>query len=456
MRKYTEEFINSSEILKKAVCGFEFEFYLKDLSFYRTLEELNKLLKPVQVYGFRSYHPNTKPDANKFLLTPDLSGGSNMVEVITGPLLYFEAKFYLIKILKFIQEFGYTNDKSSIHFNISFSDLDLTDLNVLKLILNTDEDEIYRTFPNRKNNVYAKSIKKIIPYKEYDFNSVPIDVIKNNIRLPQDKYYGINFLHMNKEKDQQRLEFRYIGGSGYEKNIGDLIYFMDKFIINVVKCVDVGFTEPEILSLEQHLDKNISNFKSFNNYDNFLVSFPTISLQVDQNPNYELVSSYYSSFFNELFRLIESTENLNDCIINWLTATQRFEIVNANLKGIMTLRDIDLINCICEGIFEDCVIVNSQVNNSQTVRCNVNGTQVKNSKVLNCVVDNSDLEECFLMNGYFNGNMNGGVFRSGKLGAFANISSTTRVVTDGDNFFDTKYGEDYDKKSDKGIDKFKK
>ena len=40
MRKYTEEFINSSEILKKAVCGFEFEFYLKELSFYRTLEEL--------------------------------------------------------------------------------------------------------------------------------------------------------------------------------------------------------------------------------------------------------------------------------------------------------------------------------------------------------------------------------------------------------------------------------
>lgn len=456
MRKYTEEFINSSEILKKAVIGFEFEFYLKELSFYRTLEELNKLLNPVQVYGFRSYHPNTKPDANKFILTPDLSGGSNMVEVITGPLPYYEAKFYLVKILKFIQEYGYTNDKASIHFNISFLDLDLTDLNVLKLILNTDEDEIYRTFPTRKNNVYAKSIKKIIPYKEYDFNSIPIDVIKNNIRLPQDKYYGVNFLHMNKEKGQQRLEFRYIGGAGYEKNVGDLIYYMDKFIVNIAKCIGVGFTEPEVLSLEEHLDKNISNFKSFNNYDNFLVSFPTISLQVDQAPNYDVVSAYYSSFFPELFRLIESTENLNDCIINWLTSQQRFEIVNANLKGTMTLRDIDFINCVCEGIFEDCSLVNSQVNNSQTVRCNINGTEVKNSKVLNCVADNCNLHECFFMNGYLNGNMDGGVFRSGKLGAFANISSTTRVVTDGDNFFDTKYGEDYDKKSDKGIDKFKK
>ena len=70
--------------------------------------------------------------------------------------------------------------------------------------------------------------------------------------------------------------------------------------------------------------------------------------------------------------------------------------------------------------------------------------------------DNSDLEECFFMNGYFNGHMEGGVFRSGKLGIYANISSTTRVVSGDDNFFDTKFGEDYDKKSDKGITKFKK
>ena len=40
---------------------------------------------------------------------------------------------------------------------------DLNDLNILKLILNTNEEEIYKTYPTRKGNVYAKSIKKIIP-----------------------------------------------------------------------------------------------------------------------------------------------------------------------------------------------------------------------------------------------------------------------------------------------------
>jgi hypothetical protein len=120
-----------------------------------------------------------------------------MVELVTGPLPYFEAKFYLVKILKFIQIYGYTNEKSSIHFNLSFleeADKNLNDLNVLKLILSVDEDEIYRVYPSRKNNVYAKTVKKIIPYKEYDFNNIGIDIVRNNLRLPSDKYYGVNFL----------------------------------------------------------------------------------------------------------------------------------------------------------------------------------------------------------------------------------------------------------------------
>ena len=149
MRKYSEKFLNDSEVLKKAKCGLEFEFYMKELSFYKTLELLNQYLSPVKVWGFRKYHTDFTPDSQNFKIEPDLSGGANMVELITGPLDYFEAKYYLIKLLKFIQIHGYTNEKSSIHFNISFTDEDknLNDLNVLKLILMVDEDEIYSSYP---------------------------------------------------------------------------------------------------------------------------------------------------------------------------------------------------------------------------------------------------------------------------------------------------------------------
>lgn len=461
MKTYSEKFINNTDILKKSTVGMEFEFFMKDLSYYKTLEILNQYLSPVRIHGFSEYHPDFKPSDKVWIFEPDLSGGNLMCEVVTNPMSYFDAKFYLIKMLKFIQEYGYTNEKASIHFNISFSkesDKDLNDLNILKLILDIDEDEIYRIFPSRKNNVYAKSVKKIIPYKEYDFNNIDIDIIKNSLRLPNDKYYGINFMHMNEGKESQRLEFRYIGGKDYEKNIGQIAYFMDRFIINVHDSIGVGFDDGDILDLEFYLDKNISNFKNFSKYDNFIVEFPKISLQIDQVNTYDIVSTYYSKIYNKIYNLIDSTDSLTDCIVNYVTTTQRIEIIDATIKSNFNITDYDFINCtISDGIFNNCAIINSEITNCQMIKCNIDGSRITGSKILNCSVDSTDIKDSFFMGGYLNSNMEGGVFRSGKLGPYAMISSETKIVTDTNNFFDTKYEEEGDKGKDLGVMKiFKK
>jgi hypothetical protein len=375
-----------------------------------------------------------------------------MVELVTGPMDYFDAKYYLVKIIKFIQTYGYTNEKSSIHFNLSFNDKDknLNDLNILKLILSIDEDEIYRVYPSRKDNVYAKSIKKMIPYKEYDFFNIPISVVKNNLRMPNDKYFGVNFLHINNDKDSQRLELRYIGGKDYEKNIGNLIYFMDRFIISVYDCVDVDFTSEDVNKLEEYLETNISLFKNFSKYDNFIVDFPTIHVQIDQQSNYDLITAYYQNIYMELYNLIDSTSTLKDCIINYVTSTQTLEIVDANIKTTSTLRGYDLINCKCEGIFDDCFFAGSEITNSQMSKCKLQQSNAVNSKVLNCKVEMSDLTNCYFMEGYLNGDMFGGVYRSGKLGPYATLDSEVKVVTDNNNFFDTKFDTET-KGDDKGV-----
>jgi hypothetical protein len=451
MKKYSDKFLNQSSKLKNARIGFEFEFYMRELSFYKTMELLNQELSPVKVWGFREYHSDFTPDEKNFKIEPDLSGGSNMVELVTGPLSYYDAKYYLVKIVKFIQTHGQTNEKSSIHYNLSFNDdeKNLNDLNILKLVLNTDEEEIYRVFPSRKDNVYAKSVKKMIPYKEYDFFNIPISVVKNNLRTPNDKYYGINFLHINNDKESQRLELRYVGGKDYEKNIGNLIYFMDRFIINVYDSIDTDFNAEDVNKLEEYLEKNISLFKNFSKYDNFIVDFPTIQLQIDQNINYDIVTSYYPTIYSKLYNLIDATSGLKDCIVNYVTSTQTMEIVDANIKSTSTLRGYDLINCETEGIFEDCFFVGSEVKNSQMTKCKLQQSSAVNSKVLNCKVESSDLTNCYFMEGYLNGDMFGGVYRSGKLGPYATMDSEVKVVTDNNNFFDTKF-ETETKGDDKG------
>jgi len=453
MRKYSDKFLSQSNKLKNALVGFEFEFYLKDLSYYKTLELLNQELSPVKVWGFRQYHSNFTPDENNFKIEPDLSGGSNMVELVTGPLDFYNAKYFLIKIIKFIQNYGYTNEKASIHFNISFrdDDMDLNNLNILKLLLNTDEEEIYRAFPSRKSNVYAKSVKKMIPFKEYDFFNIPIGVVKNNMRLPNDKYYGINFTNMSNNKESQRLEFRYLGGKDYEKNVGQLIYFLERFIINVYDSIDSDFNSEDITKLEDYLEENIKNFKNLSNYDNFIIDFPTIQIQIDQNHSYDVVSAYYSKIYTKLYNIIEGSQDLKECIINYVTTDQTMEVVDANIKGTSTIKGYELINCNLEGIFDDCFLIGSNIINSQLSKSKLQHSDAEDTKILNCNVDGSTLTNCYFMEGYLNGDMRGGVYRSGKLGPYATMDSDVKIVTDYDNFFDTKFDAEGDKGTDKGI-----
>jgi hypothetical protein len=262
------------------------------------------------------------------------------------------------------------------------------------------------------------------------------------MRLPGDKYYGVNFLHINNDKDSQRLEFRYIGGKDYEKNLGQLIYFLERFIILTHDTIDTDFSSEDVNKLEEYLEDNISTFKNLSKYDNFIVDFPTIQLQIDQDGNYDVVSAYYTKIYNKLFNLIDGSDNLKECIVNYVTTTQTMEIIDATIKSTSTIKGYDLVNCICEGIYEDCLFAASEINNSQLVKCRLFNSDAKDTKILNCKVDGSSLTNCYFMDGYLNGDMFGGVYRSGKLGPYATMDADVKIVTDNDNFFDTTYDDE--------------
>ncbi len=189
------------------------------------------------------------------------------------------------------------------------------------------------------------------------------------------------------------------------------------------------------------------------------MDFPTISLQIDQNYNYDVVNAYYDRIFDGIHDLIDSTDSLKDCIINYVTSTQKIEVIDANIKSTQNMKNFDFINCtITDGIFDSCNFINTQINNCQIIKSKLHGCDITKTKVINCQVEASELKDCFFMNGYLNGDMYGGVFRSGKLGPYANISSDTKIVTDSENFFDTSFEDDrYDAKKDQGVIKaFKK
>jgi hypothetical protein len=455
MKIFTNSHLNDHEILRKATLGFELEFYSK-LNYPMTVETFNRKLPGIKVHGFKQYHSKMKPDEENFKLEPDLSGGFNMAELVTGPMEYNQARLVLVKCLKIIQEIGYTTDRSSVHINISFgeeSGKNIEQLNILKLILSLEETKVYQHFPNRENNIYAKSIKDIIPYRDYDYTNSTINVLNNSLQLPKTKYYGVNFSTMN----DGRLEFRYVGGEDYQFKINDIMELLDYFVKLTWDSLGTQLEESETNVLRRYLDDNIRSYKTLSKYENFIAQYPTIDLQIDKRTDFELVKSYYPKIYYLLYDLLSYSKGLENCIINYDTEKKRLEVVDAEIETLNLINNIYYISCnlingdFSECFFLDCSIKNAILNGSEFKEC-----EIENSKLMECqAIKDTVLNKCYFADGVLDCQMNGGVFRSGKIGENAVISDETKILNDDNNFFNFKTGGDIET-SDKKKPYYKK
>jgi len=432
MKKFSDKF-NFSELLHYALIGFEFEFY-SNHSYYKTLELLNKEFAPIKIWGFKEYHSSFKPDQKNFKIEPDRSGGSNMVELVTGPIPYTNSKVIMLKLMKFIQEHGMTNNKCAIHINVSFNkdktDKDISKLNTLKMILNFDEDLVYKYFPERQNNIYAKSIKNLIPYKNYSYVTNAVSLIQNNFHLPDKKYYGINFSNIDATVDGQRVEFRYCGGDNYQNKTSEMLELLDYFIKETWLNCSIELDEGDLDKLKSYLNKNIQQYKNFSTLQNFLTDHPRVDLQVNRTNAFDYVNSYFTRFKDKLFEIFNGVEKLENCTINYVPQTGDIEIIDTSIKTVLDIRGFTFIDCdIKRSMMTSCVIVDSTIEDGHLNSCKVSGCEVEESKMyMTDVNDDTVLKECFYNGGIMDAKMEGGVFRAGKLGPNGEISSDTRII----------------------------
>ena len=435
MEKYTDKYINKFDILRYAKIGFEFEFFTEK-PYHKLLEYLNRELG-VKVSGYRVYHSSFEPEETHWKIEPDLSLGQNGCELISGPIPYVNARIYLLKVLRILQgpDFS-TDEKCSIHINISFepetSPRVLDDLNRLKMILNTDEDFIFKQFPDREDNIYCKSIKKIIPFKSFNFSSNASELLINSLELPDTKYYGINLLNVF----EGRVEFRYIGGEDYQERSGDILDLMDYFIQLTWDSID-ELDEEDMANLTDYLQDNINQFKNFSRLDNFIAQFPSIMLQVDMSNEITILRTYYEQIYDKLYDIITNIYNLSNCIINYDTEEQKVEIIDATFKTIFDIKNINLIDCVIEGgSFSKCTIVNTEIKNAHLNNCQLEMSDAYSSKLESCRISHgSVIHDCFVFNSLLDGDMKGGIFRSGKLGPFGVLDSEVKIVTGENNYF---------------------
>lgn len=428
-----ESFDNNFKILQSAIVGFEFEFY-SNYNAKETAKLLSKEISKKIVIQTKS-NPDVQSHDDIFVLSVDYSGGKDMLELITSPLQYKDARICMIKINNWIKNNGWTTGRSSIHINISFDENKiklnekLQNLNILKFILAIDENFIYKYFPYRKGSVYAKSIKYIYPISNaIDINN--LDYINaQNIKVTKTKYFGVNFSKLEKGY----LEFRYTGGQNYEKKTLSLLTLLDYYILLIFNCLqnNNGYTPAEKLEYKKIIKKykNISN--TLNDYDTFSITFPNIILTIDLKKNKETIKFYWNHIHDSLLLLILYFD-FNEGYFNYDSDISKCQVYKAKLESGFDIDNIEFFNCELVGEFKYCIFFNCLVSDSIIKNSNFKiNNKIKDSKIINSILEYSNTcENAYIDNMYsiINCKVNGGIIRNGIIGDNAEISKNTKIV----------------------------
>lgn len=437
-KNYTKD-----EIFDATYLGLEFEFFskLKDIEISRALGKLlgKRVVIPYQVPALGEtpkplYHSPVEVTDEIFKLEPDFSGGKGMYELVTGPTTLKEAKEIITKVLDWIDQYGYTTERCSIHANISFDYNKIEplhrieNLDVLKFILSFDEGEVYKKFPVREKSVYARSINQIIPNSFFFYNSVPSDwSIGSMVNLPEQKYFGINFT----KKEKGYIEFRYMGGADYEKKPQRIFDTIDHFIsgfFHVLNSNDLSKVEKS--KLRKLFKKHHKIVDSFTSLDNFIEIHKNIQITVDLSNDKQVIKTYWERLKLPLFNLIVNS-NLKKGRFNLDTEFGDLQLAKAKLSNAF-IENMDLVECELEGVITDCSLYFCKIENSRVKDCDaMKDNEFKNSKLKEVGLHSTNTcDNCFIENDGLpiNCKVVGGVIRKGEIGVMADVSEDTNMV----------------------------
>lgn len=425
----------SNDFFYSAKLGFEFEFF-SNLNRNEIADSLGKTLGK-KILLFSKYHSGFKPTKDIFKLEPDYSGGSKMTEFITGPLPYFEAIAILIKTLKWIDTYGYTDKKCAFQFGVSvdtsiFPEVPpVSQLNPLKFILGFDENVIYKRFPERMGSLYAKSIKRILPANKFVDPSNISFIDKNLFEVPVEKNMGINFTKLQ----DGYFEVRYLGGKDYQKKYSSIKEILDYIITYTVQTLKFNntFSDNDLKILKMFLAEIYKNSATFIDPDTFQKNYPHLNIMVDLKSDPQIVRTFFLTIREILYDII--VENgIKEGMINYDSSLGKFQLKDVKTTRAYLLKDYDILNSEISGNILDCRLFSCDLNDCAIEDCDlITNNEIKRSKIMySDIMFSNVVHETYIDNKEkeINCEVFGGIIRSGYIGKLATISPETEIVTD--------------------------
>ena len=289
--------------------------------------------------------------------------------------------------------------------------------------MNFNEDKIYEAFPNRKDSVYAKSIKFIVPLSGMTQPS-PERISWKNYMFVSEKYYGVNFSKLQKNY----IEFRYLGGKDYEKKYNTIMNLTEHFVISLYETLMYPqYTTDDLKKLDVILEQHSGIVESYKDYQAFKKKFPKVKLMVDLKTYDQIVETFYPKMREGVFRLL-TLAGLKEGLINYDADTGRLQLKNAELMRCFEVKGIDLVDCKIQGNILNCDIFSSELINSSLFESNLFGA----SDASDCKIEDSYVSKNVIVKdsyvfgprGVFSGEMDGGIFRKGRATKMARFENT--------------------------------
>ena len=425
--------LEEQKILGSLVIGIEFEFY-SNRARPEIAKEIGYLVRKKIKVG-EIYHSETPVGKNTWKLEPDFSGGVKMNELITEPMPYYEAISAMVKILGWIRDNGWTDEKCALHVNLSFDQfkaklpVKLGAINKLKFILGFNEQMIYDKFPKRKNSIYARSINQIVPINKFVFNDNITQIHKENYELPNEKYYGINFVKLA----NGYFEIRYLGGRGYEKKVHDIISIVNYIGIYTYNTLmdNNSYSDNDLAKLKSVIKEQKKVVASFSDLDSFLINYPNIRVLIDLKGDREILKTFFFQIREKLFDLIMNC-GMRRGLLNYDADVGKYQLKDAVMTKAFPLQGLEVFDSKIQGNIIDCdlyrcVITNAHIINSNLFAGNiVSKTKIVSSpffmynKAISCYIDNKKK--------IVGGTVDAGIIRSGDISATAKISKETEII----------------------------
>jgi hypothetical protein len=308
--------------------------------------------------------------------------------------------------------------------------IDVMNMDRLKFCLSFDEKRVYKEFPNRVDNTYAKSIKKIIPTNPFICSTNINSINPGNFKTPSTKYYGVNFLKQQKNY----LEFRYLGGENYEKKTQKILDLLDMFCMSIYDTLhNPEYTESDLQQLKNILKGHKKILEGVFSLEQFVYHFPNIILMVDLKGSPEILKSFWGNIKVALYDLVVNA-GFSKGLLNYDTDAGKFQIKDSTLKNCNEISNYEIFNSYISGLINNCDFFDCTVENSHLVSCKLlRGNLVKQSKIKDTPINyNNKCDSCYIenKNTMINGNLSKCIIRHGEPSELCVLEDTTIIKSD--------------------------